>query len=611
MQFQLPEQLQLEVIKYDATRKKLANEQAKAERQARKKATFPRGNVAPLGLIPEEIVSLEEQAEAIKEINAASSENAYHLFSVIDPSDNEAKHTAIIYFTKQLWVSFWLPPAAEKDYWYGMSIAHRNTKTARKQMTNRYWPNKKVLGESMYDIEGLKSTKIGKTEWLHKTVFMTQDLINDGYTEEYWLDVTNNHQLYSYKGSTHNITLATKRVAQVLTSRVPTWSHDRGWRGGMWARTIPEYNTIGYCFRSMRWSMLTDEAMQSFNNSIDWWLPMFNSRAKSQALLSNNGVPTAQLKLTESPWFRKKLTAQIQLTQAAYDTEIANQTANRKEITRHMGEFYLFFEQVGDLCRLYPDANLDLLISRYDLLIETNMHFNHEKHVAHLWVADNLPITSYLNMLERFHAKIVEERSGHQIYSYDISDDSERVRYYYRDFDDCFDMLKQCLLYNNKMRDQPEFKPLKVTPKRWRLTEWHDQLMSETWKISNPNTSLPQKLFPEPIKWEQCDDGTDNRYSFFQPLDTHMLSSWGQAVRNCVGSHGYADRIKKYQRMIVLTMIDGKPRYTIELSVDNGVMHVNQIADVGNGRLSDMERDHVEDALRQAITIREQQLQTD
>jgi len=606
MQFQLPEQLQLEVIKYDATRKKLANAQAKAELLKRKKATFPRGNVAALGLIPEEIVSLEEQAEAIKEINAAASEDAYHLFSVIDPSDNEAKHTAVIYFTKQLWVSFWLPPAAKKDYWYGMSIAHRNTKTARKQMTNRYWPNHKLLGESMYDIKGLNSTKIGKTEWLHKTIFMTQDLIDEGYTNDYWIDVTLNHTLYSYRGSTHNLKLSVGRVAQQLTERIPSWSHDRGWRGGMWARTIPEHSTIGYCFQSMRWSMLTDEAMQSFNHSLEWWLPMFKNRAKAMARHMNEGVPTAQIKLVESPWFRKKLAAQIQLTQAAYDTETAKQTANRKEITRHMGEIYLFFEHVGDLCRLYPDVNLDLLNSRYDLLIETRNHFHSEKSRAHGWIEENLPIASYLNMLERFHAKSVEERGIRS--SYDISDDSNRASYFWRDFEDTFSMLNQCLTYNATQLDE---KALNVTPRRWRITEWHDQLMAETWKIRNPNLSLPQKLFPEPIRVEQCDDGTENKYSFFQPFDTHMLSSWGQAVRNCVGSHGYADRIKKYQRMIVLTMIDGKPRYTIELSVDNGVMHVNQVADVGNGRLSDMERDHVEDALREAITIRERQLQTD
>ena len=55
-------------------------------------------------------------------------------------------------------------------------------------------------------------------------------------------------------------------------------------------------------------------------------------------------------------------------------------------------------------------------------------------------------------------------------------------------------------------------------------------------------------------------------------------------------------------------MIDGSPRYTVQLTVDNGVMTVNQIADIGNRRLSDFERSNVEDAFKLALTKREEQL---
>ena len=48
----------------------------------------------------------------------------------------------------------------------------------------------------------------------------------------------------------------------------------------------------------------------------------------------------------------------------------------------------------------------------------------------------------------------------------------------------------------------------------------------------------------------------------------------------------YADGVKKMKHLIVLTMIDNAPRYTIQLKVDNGVMTVNQIADISNRRLS-------------------------
>jgi hypothetical protein len=55
-------------------------------------------------------------------------------------------------------------------------------------------------------------------------------------------------------------------------------------------------------------------------------------------------------------------------------------------------------------------------------------------------------------------------------------------------------------------------------------------------------------------------------------------------------------------------MIGGKPRYTVQLKIDNGMMHVSQIADVGNKRLNDSERADVEDAFKLALQQRESEL---
>jgi hypothetical protein len=46
----------------------------------------------------------------------------------------------------------------------------------------------------------------------------------------------------------------------------------------------------------------------------------------------------------------------------------------------------------------------------------------------------------------------------------------------------------------------------------------------------------------------------------------------------------------------------------VQLKVDNGMMHVSQIADVGNRRLDDHERSCVEDAFKEALQQRESQL---
>ena len=119
---------------------------------------------------------------------------------------------------------------------------------------------------------------------------------------------------------------------------------------------------------------------------------------------------------------------------------------------------------------------------------------------------------------------------------------------------------------------------------------------------------LPQKLFPEPIKVAIKGNITLAEPScawvtmtFFQPIDTHQLAAWGRAVRNCVGGgHGYAEGIKKMKHLIILCMIDNKPRYTVQLTVDNGVMNVDQIADISNARLDAHQRGQVEDAFKQA-----------
>jgi hypothetical protein len=86
------------------------------------------------------------------------------------------------------------------------------------------------------------------------------------------------------------------------------------------------------------------------------------------------------------------------------------------------------------------------------------------------------------------------------------------------------------------------------------------------------------------------------------------LAQWGKAVRNCVGSSSYAEGIKKFKHLIVLAMLEGKPRYTIQLKIDNGMMHVVQIADVANKRLDDQQRSQVEQAFSAALQTREKQL---
>jgi hypothetical protein len=142
-------------------------------------------------------------------------------------------------------------------------------------------------------------------------------------------------------------------------------------------------------------------------------------------------------------------------------------------------------------------------------------------------------------------------------------------------------------------------------PKRWRLTEFHDHVQAEAWKIQHPNTDLPQDLFPAPVKIQ----AGEQTWTFLQPIDLHQLSAWGQAVRNCVGnaSH-YAEDIKKKKHFVVLAMVDHKPLFTIQLEVNNGMMSVTQIKGVANASLSDNEKDAYTKAFGDALKQRDKEL---
>jgi hypothetical protein len=587
MHFQLPTQLKLEVVKYDSTLKALAKQQEQ-EAKARKKATHPRGNVISLGLIPEDIVKLADQQEAIDHINAAPAEDAVFLFNRLKEL-GKTEPCAVLYYHKQMWISFWLPRDS-KDYWYGMSIAYKNNKTACKAIDiDRIWCTGNSPYMPLYEMEEFNQTKIGRTDWLYKTVFFTQDVINEGYTREYWRYPTESHALKSY-GKNHAIGRAVNQVADVLQKRVPSWSNDRTYSHGIWARTTPQGNSIAHCLDSQRRGYLSAEGLANYKNTPDYWMTIFHG------VTWIKDRPAMQA-LVKTSWFRKKLSWMCNAMQLAFDN--AANRASVYDITAPLGEVDSFLNSCYEITKLYPDINVDFLISRYDVILESTFSCRSGPHEGMAWVQKHLSPESFFNMLGKFHALSTEEHNENQrMYHYRIEERMNRPRFFWRHFEDTINMVNQIVVYNNTLpKDAPKLDPM---PRRWRMNEWHDHVMGETWKIKNPKVDLPQKLFPEPIK-------VDN-FTFIQPIDTHQLSKWGQAVRNCVGSGNYAEGIKKFKHLIVLAMIDGKPRYTIQLNVDNGVMNVAQMTDLSNSRLSDEQRGQLEDKFKLALQEREKQL---
>tara|TARA_B100001939_G_scaffold348095_1_gene372596 strand:+ start:4253 stop:6031 length:1779 start_codon:yes stop_codon:yes gene_type:complete len=591
MYFQLPSQIKREVVNYDNTLKALARQEEQNANPKRKKSKYPRGNVISLGLIPEDIIKLTDQQAAIDRINANSTRDTFHLFKRLKEL-GESEPCAILYYYKQMWISFWVPKDS-KDYWYGMSVAYKNNKTARKVInTNNIWFNTKKPHDPLYDVEKFNQTKIGRTEWLHKTVFFTQDVINDGHTGYYWRGSCDTHCINTY-GRNYNMANAISKVSDVLRERVPQWSDDRNYSGaGIWVRTTPGGNSIAHCLYSQRSSNVRPYVNPAvYRNTSDYWIKVFQD---SVLVKDQPGMKA----LVKTPWFRKKLNWMCNAMQLAFDK--AGDHASVFDVSAPFGEVSSFLQTCREITNLYPDINVDFLISRYDLLVETSFNTRRrEVHGAIAWIQEHLSVESFLNMLSKFHAVSVEDSNKNRGgYRYTFDEHMKRICYYWRDFEDTIRMVDQIVEYNNRLsEDETKLDPM---PRRWRIDEWHDHVMGETWKITNPKIDLPQKLFPQPIKV--------NNFTFIQPIDTHQLSKWGKAVRNCVGSSSYAEGIKKFKHLIVLAMIEGRPRYTIQLNVDNGIMKVVQMTDVHNKRLTQDQREVLQSVFSTALQEREKQL---
>jgi hypothetical protein len=205
-----------------------------------------------------------------------------------------------------------------------------------------------------------------------------------------------------------------------------------------------------------------------------------------------------------------------------------------------------------------------------------------------------MPVASFFHILNKYAE---ENANDPRERMHGISEETGLHVLWFTEWNDTLSMLIRVLNAGNTIDP----------PKRWRLVEFHDYVQAESWKIQNPNEKLPQDLFPEPIKLQH----NNKSWTFLQPHDTHQLALWGQAVRNCVGSaSGYAEGVRKKQHFIVLCMLDGKPQFTIQLKVSNGMMSVDQIKGLCNSGLTLEQKDEYTEVFRLALQAREETLKS-
>jgi hypothetical protein len=590
MEFRLPPNLQSKLIAYDPELKALARTKRST---TTKKPKYPLGN--PPALIPTHIVDDISFQIAVDGINMNLVPRRFREFTRATAAGNITH--AVLYHYEQCWYAAWLPPEDKKDdYVYGYSYAYKDTAKVPSSLfpTARKTPPTQIVQQ----VEQCNYVPVGKTTFITYTKLITREDIINGLDRPYW----NIPSVCSYAKKSQYMYEPIKRLEKQIEISVPQWEDSWNIFQRIKVKCIADVLVYEKCKLWDTHDKLT-------------WLPsaelinLIKSTDKeelSKIMLSGHAGNLDKYKdiihIIDTPYFRKWMQAQCNETIRRFNDP---NTKTEKEINQPWNKVFLLFQQIrlvhavwGNKCSIdYYQNNIDVLIS---------VRFTDTSHLSAVkdWLSTYMPIASLFTMLNKFYdVKQIEVAfAQHQAnassdrrrlsWSFDI--DFGTYRWTFRELEDTISMLSAVV-------ETKELAP----PKRWRIMEFHDHVQAEAWKITNVNHSLPQDLFPVPIKVQH----NDQQWTFIQPIDTHQLAAWGQAVRNCVGNAtSYADGVRKKQHFIVLCMINNQPQFTVQLKVSTGMMTVDQIAGVSNARLTEEQREDYTQVFGQALQQREKVL---
>jgi hypothetical protein len=569
MQFHLPSNLQQELLAYDPKLKALAKQ--RDGKKPTNKAKYPLGKIPYL--IPEGVVRFSYQDDAIERINASAAPNRYHRFTkVVDIATPQARTitTAIIYHFEQCWYAAWLPPKGQEDnYVYGYAYGFKDTAAAAKVLPREIWTSK----------EKCTQHELGRGSIAYTySACITKEMIVAGDDTRNWRVAG----VASYYQKGREIHACVNQFESQLMTTIPTWTDCRSMFDRIKCKSILD----ALEFPSALTNVIEDRS--TFQLTVDDMVSLANTW-----LSKNNYTSTTYLSIEKiqhiitTPFIKKQLQLMLDKSVAQYNNP---DNEHRKYIKYGYKEFEQTTNSIYMIHQIWPDCPVDYYRTYFEELRVTNL--NHLRTTTKLvdWLREHMPVSSFFNMMRKYVEQSKKEDKRMSTFS-----DHEYFIYAWFEMNDTFSMMARIFQDDKQIE----------APKRWRMPDFHDYVQAEAWKVTNRKEALHQDLFPAPIKVKV--DGSD--WTFFQPVDTHQLAQWGQAVRNCVGSAGrYADDIKKRKHFIVLCMIDSKPTFTIQLDVSMGVMNVIQIAGVANQGLSVDQHEQYSTAFKQALQSRESEL---
>ena len=574
MQFQLPTNLQTKLIAYDPQLKALARTQTQS---TTKKSKYPLGN--PVDLIPNDIITADRLQDAIDAINKEQAPGRYREFTKVT-TEGTITH-AILYHYEQVWYAAWLPPKGkEADYIYGYTYAYKDTDTTRKALP--------------YALRGATDDCVSKPSG--RSMFVTytqqvtkQDVIDGRDTRNWNIGVT------AYAKKSRRLHEPIKRFEAQVQMSIPQWEDSRN------------------IFERIKTTCIADLLTRShntdywINRSKSEWLPsvdnVFNFIKQNDAYSSYNIIDngcsgyTDILRILDTPFFRKWIQ-----NKCNESIKLFNDPGNDAKINilQPWNTIFYLCKQIKTIHNIWGDkCPLDYYQTNLNALLGVTIDSGYRTKANWPWLVQHMPVASFFTWINKFHETKEAEQAAIPVHyaSHDYYKSTSTGLYVYdfRELEDTMSMVTTVL------EDKGELVP----PKRWRITEFHDYVQAEAWKVSNVNEGLPQDLFPAPIKVQH----NDQQWTFIQPIDTHQLAAWGQAVRNCVGNAtNYAEGVRKKQHFIVLCMIDNKPQFTVQLKVSMGMMTVDQIAGLSNARLTEEQRESYTKVFGQALQQREEVL---
>lgn len=507
----------------------------------------------PDDMIPPHIISKEELTQAVTNINTEQVEARYRVFQ-----KNTGEVKAIIYHIESLWVAAWLPKPGE-DYIYGISFAFKPG--ALKKINIPYGKDLKL-----FDMDNVITKKYGRIDFCTYTNYITRDSIEAGLTTQYWT-----HNATSYKQKLVQIKRGIKLFTDQLQQTIPHWKDNS--IHNIFKRLDPKVNNYKFILRILEdRTTATVPGVELYTTYLD----------------DNNKY------ILETPWFKRYINTESQkIIDAFHDPD----TKSPDVLVDIHEDIKKILTWINVILNIWPNCPVDYLqtaISNDTFRVITiySLYHSHSlssRILVHAWLNTYLPVESFFKIITKYAEEWLNKCANYSV--------TTKYNATFISLRDTIIMLDQILTAGKTINP----------PKRWRIEEFHDHIQTKAWTIKNPNQELPQDLFPTPIKvlYQEC------TWTFFQPKDTHQLSLWGQAVRNCVGTaDSYATNVKAKKVFLVLCMQDNKPLFTVQLKVANGLMSVDQIVGLSNASLSIEAKEQYTKIFAQALKQREDELKS-